>query len=166
MTARRFGNVDMEVAPWRAVNDSVMGGLSVSEMVATEHGLRFQGALSLENSGGFASIRRPFHHELDGIDGIRLRVCGDGRRYQFSLRLRDRSPGVSWRAAVDTDGSWQTVILPPGNFVPVVRGRPVAGSAPIVSGTVCRVGFLLADRQPGRFGLEIAAIEFLFEANA
>jgi NADH dehydrogenase [ubiquinone] 1 alpha subcomplex assembly factor 1 len=107
-----------------------------------------------------------FCRELSGIDRIRLRVRGDGRRYQFSLRLRDGPPGVSWRAAVDTDGSWQTVNLPLGNLVAVVRGRPVAGPASIVSGTVCRLGFLLADRQPGRFGLEITAIEFQLEVNA
>lgn len=153
----------MELAPWRGVNDEVMGGISNSEMVATEDGLRFQGQLSLENNGGFASIRRPFSGDLTGVYATRVRVRGDGRRYHLRLRLRDDAAGVSWRAVVDTDRSWQSLELRLEDFVPVRRGRPVADSGPLVSGIICQLGFLLADGQQGSFGLDIAAIEFLLE---
>ena len=42
---------------WIIVNDSVMGGLSKSKVTFTENGLVFKGTLSLQNNGGFASIR-------------------------------------------------------------------------------------------------------------
>ena len=50
--------LDMALEPWRAINDGVMGGVSVGRMVATDRGLRFEGELSLENNGGAAAGRR------------------------------------------------------------------------------------------------------------
>ena len=45
---------------WRAVNDGVMGGRSIGRYRLTdENTLEFFGYLSLENNGGFASIRLP-----------------------------------------------------------------------------------------------------------
>jgi monofunctional biosynthetic peptidoglycan transglycosylase len=43
---------------WRAVNDNVMGGVSEGgSRITDEKTLLFTGTLSLENRGGFASIR-------------------------------------------------------------------------------------------------------------
>jgi hypothetical protein len=60
-------SLDLNSKPWRAINDGVMGGVSLGEIVAIDNGLRFQGTLSLENNGGFASVRRPFHGELENV---------------------------------------------------------------------------------------------------
>ena len=51
-------SLDSNLQAWRAVNDSVMGGVSMGRMVKAEDTLRFDGELSLENNGGFASVRR------------------------------------------------------------------------------------------------------------
>jgi hypothetical protein len=43
---------------WRIVNDVVMGGISKSEFVILDNAIAvFRGTLSLENNGGFASVR-------------------------------------------------------------------------------------------------------------
>ena len=43
---------------WRVVNDGVMGGLSASQFEINEVGNGFfHGHVSLENNGGFASVR-------------------------------------------------------------------------------------------------------------
>ena len=42
---------------WQIVNDSVMGGLSTSQAYEKDNSLIFTGNVSLENNGGFASIR-------------------------------------------------------------------------------------------------------------
>jgi monofunctional biosynthetic peptidoglycan transglycosylase len=45
-------------AAWQAVNDGVMGGVSEGRFKITERQtLQFYGTLSLENNGGFASVR-------------------------------------------------------------------------------------------------------------
>ena len=151
----------MDVEPWRAINDGVMGGLSSGRMVAFEHGLRFEGELSLENSGGFASVRRLVGRDLSQTGSVRLTLRGDGRRYQFRLRQDGGFDGVAWRAEFTTRGDWQTIDLAYADFLPVYRGRPVAGAGPVVPGRIRQIGFMLADRKPGAFALEIRSVRFV-----
>lgn len=157
--------LDLALDPWQAVNDGVMGGVSAGHMVAAEPGLRFEGVLSLENNGGFASVRRSIDHDLSGAGAVRLQVRGDGRTYQFRLRLDDRWDGIAWRAEFQTTGDRQTVELAFGEFVPVFRGRRVPDAGPVVAGRIRQIGFMLADRTPGPFALDILAIEFLPPAS-
>lgn len=154
--------VEMSLRPWLAVNDGVMGGISRGEVIEIEKGLRFQGELSLENNGGFASVRRPFDDNVENADGIQLRVRGDGRRYQFRMKMNNRFDGVAWRAMFDTDGTWQTIDLMFEDFKPVFRGRLVADAGPLDASRIRQLGFLLADGKPGAFQLDITAIEFLY----
>ena len=52
---------------WGIVNDGVMGGISQSNIYLNEeNNIIFAGNVSLENNGGFASIRR-------GFDGSQLK---------------------------------------------------------------------------------------------
>jgi monofunctional biosynthetic peptidoglycan transglycosylase len=84
---------------WVSVNDNVMGGVSKGGFrITDERTLVFFGNLSLENRGGFASIRtRPADLELDGYDTIVLHVKGDGRTYYFNLRTSSSRPAGSYR---------------------------------------------------------------------
>jgi len=66
---------------WQIVNDDVMGGVSTSRFqILTTGGAVFSGVVSLENNGGFASVRsQPVRADLTGCDSFLLRVRGDGR---------------------------------------------------------------------------------------
>ena len=70
--------LDMELAPWGAVNDGVMGGLSRSRMVPPENDTAvFEGDVSLENNGGFASVRsRPGPLPTAGTSRLVVRANG------------------------------------------------------------------------------------------
>ncbi|MHC4227894.1 MAG: CIA30 family protein [Planctomycetota bacterium] len=155
-------SLDLNAEPWRAINDGVMGGVSLGEIVAIDNGLRFQGKLSLENNGGFASVRRPYHGRLENVQAIRLRVHGDGRPYQFRVRVDENYDGVFWRHVFDTDGSWQTVELLFDDFEPVFRGRKISGVDSLDVSDIRQLGFLLADGKAGAFRLDITAIEFIY----
>jgi hypothetical protein len=50
-------------AAWRVVNDNVMGGVSTSRFEATNGVALFRGDVSLENNGGFASVRSSLANE-------------------------------------------------------------------------------------------------------
>jgi len=154
-------SIPLSLEPWRVVNDGVMGGVSSSRMVKTENGLRFQGELSLENNGGFASVRRVVDDDLSGSGRVRLEVRGDGRTYQFRLRQSGRFDGVAWRAEFSSTEEWQTVEIPYADFEPVFRGRSVPQAGPVVPADIQQIGFLLADKQPGSFWMEVRKIEFL-----
>jgi len=60
---------------WHAINDGVMGGVSQGRARITGDGvLVFSGVVSLENNGGFASIRsEPSPLQIRGARGIKLR---------------------------------------------------------------------------------------------
>ena len=150
----------LNLQPWQAVNDGVMGGVSTGRMVAGNDGLRFEGDLSLENNGGFASVRRLLAEDLAGSTRVRLQVRGDGRDYQFRIRQDNGFDGVAWRHVFSTNESWQTVELPFEDFEPVFRGRPVPQAGPVDASRIRQIGFLIADKNPGPFELEIRAIEF------
>ena len=153
--------LDMDANAWRSINDGVMGGLSSGGMIQRDEGLRFTGELSLENNGGFSSVRRLVEQDLSGATSVRLEVRGDGREYQFRIRQDSQFDGVAWRAMFPTENEWQTVEIALDEFVPVFRGRTVAKAGPVVASRIEQIGFLLADKNDGRFKLDIRRIEFL-----
>ena len=152
--------LEMNPGSWQIVNDGVMGGISSSRMVEADGVLNFEGELSLENNGGFASARRLVDADLSQAAGVRLEVRGDGRTYQFRLRQNDRFDGVAWRSEFTATAEWQTVELSFEDFVPVFRGRRVPEAGLVVPASIRQIGFLLADKTPGPFMLEIRSIEF------
>lgn len=150
----------LDPGPWRSINDDVMGGVSTSRIVKTADCMSFEGQLSLENNGGFASVRRPIDEDLSTAAGVQLQVRGDGRTYQFRLRQDGGFDGVAWRAEFSTRTDWQTVVLPFDEFVPVFRGRRVPGAGPVTPEAIRQIGFMLADKTPGAFALAIRLIGF------
>jgi monofunctional biosynthetic peptidoglycan transglycosylase len=148
----------VEIQNWWIVNDGVMGGISSSEMIAGDSGnVLFQGVVSLENNGGFASVRTRFSaNKLDEYSGILIRVRGDGKKYQFRIRTTNRFDGVSYRYIFNTEEeTWQEIFMPFNEFVPVFRGRILRDVGPLDPDQIRQLGILIADKQAGRFQLEI-----------
>lgn len=159
MTAAKK-RIDLNLEPWLAINDEVMGGISQGEMTSIENGLRFQGSLSLENNGGFSSVHRMLSSSPGQFCHIRLQVLGDGRTYQFRLKT-DESDDIRWRAIFGTNGSNQQVNLKISDFEPVFRGRVITGHGPLDPDKIAQLGFLIADKRAGAFELDVLGIEFL-----
>lgn len=58
MQTDNTNQINTDIDQWYVVNDNVMGGVSNSSMVFTENEtLVFKGRVSLDNNGGFASVR-------------------------------------------------------------------------------------------------------------
>jgi len=144
-------------AAWQVVNDDVMGGVSTSSIRLTNGAAVFQGEVSLENNGGFASVRSlPARHDLAGCDTFVIRVRGDGRRYKLTARTDRSSDGAIYQTVFTTKkGEWEEHRLPLKQFVPTFRGRVLSGEPPLDPAKVISVGFLIADQQRGPFRLEI-----------
>lgn len=143
---------------WMVVNDGVMGGLSSSEFVDTGQGHAvFRGAVSLDNNGGFASVRGlvPVGAMAEHT-GVALRVRGDGRTYQLRFRTDRRFDGVAYRAEFETrEGSWQTLVIPFSEFEPTWRGRTPRGAPPLDPSAITQIGLLIADKVEGPFELSV-----------
>ncbi|MGB0766123.1 MAG: CIA30 family protein [Phycisphaeraceae bacterium] len=153
---------------WYVVNDGVMGGLSRGAFELTHyHTLVFSGNLSLENNGGFSSIRTKDQNGLlAGYDAVRLRVKGDGRSYYLSLRDKRRAMASSHRFPIKTEaGEWIEVTAPLSSFYYTVFGRTVR-DVKLESDDVVSIGITLADKTPGPFRLEIAAVQAFDTSSA
>ena len=147
---------------WQIVNDDVMGGLSTSRFqYLTNGGAVFSGAVSLENNGGFASVRSsPVRENLRGLDTFVLRVRGDGRRYKLTVRIESGFDAPIYQCTFPTKrGEWQEHRLLLKDFVPTFRGRVLTDVPPLDPAKVTSIGFLISEKQDGPFQLEVAWIK-------
>ncbi len=149
------------LSSWTARNDGVMGGVSLGRLVRGEGCAVFEGLLSPERGGGFASVRAAIEPgALDGARRIVVRARGDGRTYELRLFTEGVEPGVSYAASFETaGGEWTEHALPLEAFRAVRRGRPVPGAPALRAEDVRGVGLLLAGGQFGEFRLELASLD-------
>lgn len=150
-----------EAEQWLIVNDNVMGGVSKGEVLLTDDScLLFSGSISLENNGGFASIRsRPTDFGVGGFHGIRAKVKGDGRTYQFRIHTDRNLDGIAFRYEFETvENAWVDLELPFASFVPTFRGRTLTDMELLDPAEIRQLGFLIADKKSGHFNLLIDKI--------
>jgi NADH dehydrogenase [ubiquinone] 1 alpha subcomplex assembly factor 1 len=148
-------------AAWQIVNDDVMGGVSTSDFRLTNGAAVFQGEVSLENNGGFASVRSsPVRENLSGCDAFVIRVRGDGRRYKFTVRTETGFAAPNYQAEFATKGGeWEEHCLSFKDFVPTFRGRVLTDSPPLSAAKIVSVGILISDKKSGPFRLELSWIK-------
>ena len=152
-----FDNRD-QVQNWLIVNDGVMGGVSQSEMIVTPAGTAiFRGNVSLDNNGGFASVRTyPIAYQLGGYDGLSLRIKGDGQQYKLRLRMNNQLDGIAYQINFETQpDTWLNIRVPFAEFVPVYRGYSVPDVSKLDSAKIAQIGFMISNKQAGPFELEI-----------
>jgi NADH dehydrogenase [ubiquinone] 1 alpha subcomplex assembly factor 1 len=143
---------------WLIVNDGVMGGASQSKLSVTPAGTAlFRGNVSLENNGGFASVRtHPMAYQLADYEGLSLRVKGDGQQYRLRLRTDNHLEGIAYQANFQTQpDSWLNIWLPFAEFVPVYRGCIVPDAPKFDPARIVQIGFMISNKQAGPFELEI-----------
>ena len=145
-------------AVWQVVNDGVMGGRSQGYVAIEDGVLRFTGTL-VTRGGGFTSVRANRPADLEGYDGLDLRVRGGGRTFEVEVDDGTRRWGrsVSRRAPFGTQSEWAWVRVPFRVLRTSVFGRPVS-APPIDLTNVRQVGLYILDGQDGPFRLEVDAI--------
>ena len=144
---------------WRVVDDVVMGGRSSGNFELNDDGHgHFFGSVSLENNGGFSSIRHRFASiSTTEYSKVILRLKGDGKKYQFRLKSSARDY-FSYVYSFSTSGKWETIEIPFSEFYPSWRGQKLdmPNYAP---GELEEVAFLIANYKNEDFDLEVDKIE-------
>ncbi len=146
-----------EEPTWDAVNDGVMGGLSKGGPEVEDGELHFTGTLSLENNGGFSSVRVEEDYDLQGAEAMVLRVKGDGRTYnlRISTDARHRGSRIAYQAEFETEkGEWTEVRVPFEKLTPSHHGNDLDGP-PLDLSDVKEVGILISDGKAGPFELKV-----------
>lgn len=117
-------NSSCDLTSWFVVNDGVMGGRSHGELNINGDGHAvFRGHVSLDNNGGFTSVRYLFpQKKIDNMKCIIIQLKGDGKSYQVRLKANAKDY-YSYRAQIQTSGDWETIKIPLASFSPTFRGR-------------------------------------------
>ena len=145
---------------WQSVDDRVMGGRSMSRMVAAGQDGVFEGELVVQG-GGFASVRCALQQSFGGATGVAVRYTGDGRRgYKLTFKTDSALDGVSWQIALPAASTEQTVRLPFAQFQPTFRGQVVRNVAPLRGEDVMTLGVMLSRYEAGAQDASVAAGSF------
>ena len=141
---------------WNIVNDSVMGGRSQATLKLINNTYaNFKGYLSLQNNGGFSSIRAYYPPDLTNVKSIVLKVRGDGRKYNFRIRGNTQS-WASYTHSFDTvEGEWNEIELKIDDFYPVYRGYTLKNMPQLSEVIIKEIGIMLSDKIEGSFSIDI-----------
>lgn len=146
---------------WHAIDDRVMGGISRSTLRHDPAGHAvFEGNVSLEQNGGFASVRSsPGDRGLPGAQACLIELRGDNKQFKLSLLTDDGFDSLNYQASFASKGTdWQTLHVPLADFRASFRGREVTDAPPLAPARIRQVGLMIAARQAGPFELHIRRI--------
>jgi hypothetical protein len=146
---------------WQAIDDRVMGGVSSSTLRHHPAGHAvFEGTVSLERNGGFASVRSsPGERGLPGARSCQIEVRGDNKLFKVSLLTDDGFDSLNYQASFSPAGTdWRTLHLPLAEFRASFRGREVINAPALDPARIRQVGLMIAARQAGPFELHIRRI--------
>lgn len=148
---------------WSVVNDTVMGGVSSGRLVENDGALIFSGELSLDNNGGFASVRSPAIEPQSAEmwsnrAGPQIVFVGDGRTWTVEVRTDDAEGG--WIASLPTVlDSMMSVTLPWTSFEAVTRFLdPRETDGPLDPRRIVSIAFYLVDGVEAPFRLGLVSI--------
>ena len=146
---------------WRIIDDGVMGGESQGKFSIDADGNGvFEGRISLENNGGFSSVRYQFDKIKTSKDSkIQIRLKGDGKEYQF--RIKDKSDSYySYITTFKTSGEWETIEIKLSDLYPSFRGQKL-NSPNFESDSFEEIVFLIGNKKNESFKLLLDKIELL-----
>lgn len=148
------------VTEWDSIDDRVMGGVSSSRLRHDTAGHAiFEGTVSLERNGGFASIRStPADRGKPGSQACFIEARAAGKRFKLNLLTDDAFDSINYQASFDPSATWQTLHIPLYTFRATFRGREVAGAPELDPARIRQVGLMIAERQAGVFALEVRRI--------
>lgn len=152
-------NLKSDLTNWRIVNDAVMGGQSESKFYLNQDGNgTFEGNVSLENNGGFCSVKYIFESLfLKSATHFCIRLKGDGKQYQFRVKTyRTDSHSYVFPFQINTD--WQNIEIPINELYPTFRGRKL--DLPNYDGSnLQEIAFLIGNKKKEHFQLLIDYIK-------
>ena len=146
---------EADLKNWNVVNDTVMGGESSGKMGkdAQGNGL-FEGHVSLDNNGGFTSIRYDAGIiKLQGYSKFVIVLKGDGKPYQFRVKTNSNDY-YAYVYSFETTGDRQSIEIPFSTMVPSFRGKSL-NMANFPGDYMEEIGFLIGNKKVEEFKLAI-----------
>ncbi len=149
---------------WYAVNDGVMGGLSSGLLKETKNSIVFSGAVSLENNGGFASIRSSYdNYKLSKFNTVEVRYKSTDYDFAMTMELNKRFYMPYYKFNLpETKNKWKIVNIELNQFEAYSLGRNLGYSLDDESkNEIIRLGFISNEKNAGKYQIEIDYIKFI-----
>ena len=157
----RKNNTDI----WRIVNDDVMGGKSNSKIEEKENSIIFKGHTSLENNGGFASMRtlipKGALKECKTLS-IRFKSADTSRTFGISLKSSQKYyiPYYKFTFSPKSE-DWQELTIKLSDFDYYKISEKMEDSMPLgFLKDVYNIALIISDGKEGAFQIEIDYIKF------
>ena len=152
-------NKKSNVEDWVIVDDGVMGGRSKGNFKLSKDGFGvFEGKISLENNGGFSSLRYKFPKiETKEYSKVVLKLKGDGKQYQFRVKTNS-GDYYSYITTFSTSGEWQEIEIPLKDMYPGYRGRKL-DQPNFSSDYIEEIMFLIGNKKEENFKLLLDTLE-------
>ena len=155
-----------EATGWRALNDGVMGGRSIGVVDYGRNTMTWEGTVSLENNGGFSSVRSPWGlRDLSGFGSMTFRcrtTTGAADTFTLTMETHEQWWMPYWKANFSVDPEWSEVTL---DFADLKKSSAMTGDLPKLWSwgaldDILRIGMMKYDGTAGDFGLEVDGIRF------
>lgn len=150
------------IADWDAIDDRVMGGVWSSRLRYDPAGHAvFEGIVSLERNGGFASIRSrstPADRGKPGAQTCFIEARTTGKRFRLNLLTDDAFDSINYQVSLAPSATWQTLHIPLSTFRAAFRCREIPSASALDPARIRQVGLMIAERQAGAFAIEVPRI--------
>jgi NADH dehydrogenase [ubiquinone] 1 alpha subcomplex assembly factor 1 len=152
-------NEETNTEKWNIVTDAVMGGKSTGNFnLNKKTNGHFKGHVSLDNNGGFSSVKNRFNKiYVKDNSMILLKIKGDGKTYQFRIKNKssDRHSKVSH---FETSKNWQTITLNLSDMYPTCKGKRL-DIPNFDNNSFEEISFFIGNKRDEKFELEIKDID-------
>jgi NADH dehydrogenase [ubiquinone] 1 alpha subcomplex assembly factor 1 len=159
-----FGKSEKRNLDWYVLTDQVMGGKSSSSLLWQEKSLIWKGYLSLENNGGFASIRSPFgNNNLYTYTSIIIKYRAKNQKFALVFETSDIwwQPHYKYEFHSAASEEWKITEIPLQDFHEEVIGRKTGKMIEKNQlNKILRIGIITNAKNETNFELEIDYIKF------
>lgn len=158
-----FGTSCDNCDDWFVVLDGVMGGLSKGNVEQTDESIIFRGSISLENNGGFASLRTPYQdYDLSSYKTVTVRYRSTGQDFGLTLNKHRRFWRPQYKTNLPiTNGEWETITCNLADFGTYRLGNKIEGNPGAEDlSKVIRLGLISNTKAPTDFEIEVDKIVF------
>ena len=151
-----------KVADWYIINDGVMGGLSRGKAMIGEDGLLFYGTVSLDNNGGFTSLRSPYSNfSLGQYTSVEIKYRSKGVRQAFQMEVDRRFYLPNYKIPLQNTEDWTIVRVQLEEVQQYRMGSKTGRSLDIDTlADIIRVGYITNEKRAGDFAFEVAYVKF------
>ena len=160
-----FGNSAEKNQEWKLLSDNIMGGVTKSKIEYTNNSVLLTGNISLDNYGGFSSIKTKYKSvDLSKYNGIKIKFKSTNQKFAFTLEDNQdwTQPNYKREFSSKKDDTWEEVIIYFKDFQEIVIGETTGNMMKSKSlKNIVRMGIMTYEKKEGPFSLEVDYIEFI-----